>query len=76
MTNETKFPATVIVHWPTGPVAACIEHSMQLLGLSRMLGSHVGVSIAPEGNECGNCRNEAGERPATQEGTATSGKDE
>jgi hypothetical protein len=61
MAEETqiKFPATRIVHWPTGPVAACDEHSLQLLGLSRFLGAHVGVSNAPDGAECGNCKNEA-----------------
>lgn len=57
--NNTKYPATKTVHWPSGPVNACDEHASQLLGLAGFLGSHVGVTAAPDGAECSNCANEA-----------------
>jgi hypothetical protein len=57
--TATTFPATRVVHWPSGPVAACDQHSLALLGLARFLGSHVGVTNAQPGEECANCRNEA-----------------
>lgn len=47
-----------IVHWATGPVICCKEHAEELEGLGRFLGSHIVVSVAPEGGECSNCRNE------------------
>lgn len=59
MAEQTKFPATKTVHWPSGPTEACEVHAAQLVGLGRILGSHVGVSEAPEGAECANCANEA-----------------
>lgn len=59
VSGEIKFPATKIVHWPSGPVAASDDHAKQLLVLAAMLGSHVGVTVARDGSECGNCRNEA-----------------
>jgi len=57
--NEQKYPATKIVHWPTGPVFACEEHARQLIRLSRFLGTHVVVGEATGGAECSNCKNEA-----------------
>jgi hypothetical protein len=62
-TTQTQFPATKIVHWATGPVAACDLHASQLVGLARFLGGHVGVTIASPDQECGNCRNEAAKEP-------------
>ena len=59
--NAVQFPATVIVHWPTGPVPACGAHAQQLVGLGNFLGTHVVASPIHEPAECENCRNEAGE---------------
>ena len=59
--KELKYPATKTVHWPSGPVYACDNHAAQLVGLARFLGSHVGVTIAPDNSECGNCKNESAE---------------
>jgi len=55
----SEFPATCIVHWPTGPVAACEEHAQQLVGLSNFLGSHIAVTTLDSPAECVNCQNEA-----------------
>lgn len=52
------YPATKTVHWPSGPIHACDNHASQLVGLANMLGSHVGVTVAPEFAECTNCKNE------------------
>lgn len=53
-----NFPAVKTVHWPSGPVNACDVHAVQLIGLADFLGTHVGVTAAPDGSQCGNCQNE------------------
>ena len=55
-------PATKIVHWPSGPVAACNNHATQLMLLAQVMGMHVGIESAPEGAECKNCENEKARR--------------
>jgi hypothetical protein len=54
-----KYPATKIVHWPSGPVYTCDKHARQLVGMANLLGSHVGVENTTEEMECRNCINEA-----------------
>lgn len=55
----TKYPATCIVHWSSGPVLCCDKHARCLIGLGKMLGAHV-VATKLEGvAECKNCVNEA-----------------
>jgi hypothetical protein len=55
----SDYPATKIVHWPTGPVNACNDHAAQLVNLARFMGTHVAVTAAPDGAECINCKNKA-----------------
>lgn len=58
--SETKsYPAAFTVHWPNGPVHCCAHHRVGLVGLAALLGSHVGVTLAPDGAQCSNCINEA-----------------
>lgn len=57
-TQEVEYPATVLVHWPTGPVATCDEHGRQLIGLGQFLGTHVVATVLTEPAECVNCLNE------------------
>lgn len=57
--SDTKYPATVTVHWPTGPVPACDRHASELLKLSNFLGSHVAVTGLSKPAECANCMSEA-----------------
>jgi hypothetical protein len=57
-----KYPASFIVHWPSGPVCVCEKHMRALLGLAGVLGIHVGVDILFPDSECSNCRNEAEQR--------------
>lgn len=52
--------ATVLVHWPTGPVSCCEEHARQLIGLGNFLGSPVVATVLDEPGECVNCINERG----------------
>lgn len=47
-----------LVHWPSGPVVCCAEHAEEVVSLGKLLGSHIVVSVAPDGGECGNCRSE------------------
>lgn len=56
--NEMDFPAAVIVHWPSGPVAACVAHAEKLVGMGKFLGYHVGVTPCTTLTECSNCVNE------------------
>ena len=56
---EKKYPATCIVHWPSGPVNACDEHAGALRALSGMLGGHIVMTKLESPAECSNCRNEA-----------------
>ncbi len=57
--SEIKYPATMDVHWPTGPTACCDDHAKQLVGLGNMLGSHIATTKLIEPKECMNCKNEA-----------------
>lgn len=56
--SDKKYPATVVVHWATGPVDCCEQHANQLVALGNMLGGHTPASKAKEGAECSNCINE------------------
>jgi hypothetical protein len=57
MTSLNEFPASVLVHWPTGPVPCCDEHGRQLIALGNFLGSHVVASPLNIPGECINCVN-------------------
>jgi len=57
--ESPKYPATYTVHCPSGPENACEEHARQLRGLYKFMGCHVGITKAPLGAECGNCKNKA-----------------
>jgi len=50
--------ATCLVHWPTGAVPCCDAHAKALIGLGKMLGSHVVATKIEEETECTNCKNE------------------
>ncbi len=56
-----KFPAQFIVHWPSGPVKACHKHAQSLIGMGKILGSHIVASEIDDTKtyECINCVNEA-----------------
>ena len=54
-----KYPASHIVHWPTGPVYACEKHAGGLVMLAQHLGHYIVVSKLEEEQECDNCKNEA-----------------
>jgi len=53
------WPATRTVHCPSGPVHACDLHASQITGLMRFLGAHAAHTMAPDGAQCENCKNEA-----------------
>lgn len=44
MNPEQNHPAEFIAHWPSGPVACCLEHANQIVKLAEFLGSHVAIS--------------------------------
>jgi len=58
MDKEVKHPATVVVHWATGPVNCCEQHARELTALGGFLGRHTAVTAATEGAECSSCVNE------------------
>lgn len=53
------YSASLIVHWPTGPVNCCEEHADKLIALAKFMGYHVGTTEAQPDSECTNCKNEA-----------------
>ena len=56
---EIKYPATQIVHCPTGPEPCCDKHAEGLVAIHKSLGCHVICSIPDTPQECNNCVNEA-----------------
>ena len=60
---EIEYPATMTVHWPTGPVDCCDEHGSQLIGLGNFLGSHVVATHLLSPAECVTCVNEGPPSP-------------
>ncbi len=59
MKEETKYLATCWVYWPSGPVACCDKHAQALIGLGKMVGSHIVATKIEQKIECGNCKNES-----------------
>jgi hypothetical protein len=59
-----KYPATHIIHTVQGPEPCCAKHAVMLRNLMQFMGSGVNATVAPEGSECNNCRNEAAEEGA------------
>lgn len=53
-----EYPATHIVHWPSGPVYACEKHAQGIINIGKILGFHIVASAANPGHECMNCINE------------------
>ena len=53
------YPATLIVHTPSGPVAACESHAVKIKSLMEFMGAYTNATPAPEGAECANCKNES-----------------
>lgn len=56
---EEKFPATMEVHTPQGPMFACDKHAGAMGALMSFMGVHINSTPAPPDVECSNCRNEA-----------------
>ena len=56
--SKIKYPATMVVHWSTGPVNCCDEHGQQLIGLGNFLGTHIVATKLEKPAECSNCINE------------------
>ena len=56
--KKVKYPATVVAHWPSGPVNCCIQHANSLVGLGKFMGCHVAVTTLVGEYECVNCVNE------------------
>ena len=56
---DIEYPATVLAHWATGPVACCQAHAAGLQKLGSVMGASVPLTALTEPAECINCRNEA-----------------
>ena len=52
------YPAKVMVHWPSGPIAACGKHASGLKSMGEMLGSHIAITHLEKPAGCFNCKNE------------------
>lgn len=64
MADNSEFPATKTVHWPTGPTDACDDHAAKMVSLGQIMGSHIAVTDAAADAECSNCINENKQRRA------------
>ena len=53
------FPASCIVHTPSGPTPACERHAKQLEALFECMGAHTNRTPLKEPAPCTNCINEA-----------------
>lgn len=60
--NKIKYPATHIIHCPSGPTHACEEHAKQIQGVMGVLGTHAVCTPSDGKHECSNCKNEANEK--------------
>lgn len=60
--EPARFPAVLLVHWPSGPVACCASHGVALSRLGAFMGVHIVCSALPAPDvgfvECVNCQNE------------------
>lgn len=56
---SVTYPATLIVHTPSGLTAACEKHAAQIKALMAFMGAHTNATLALDGAECSNCRNES-----------------
>lgn len=56
---DLEHPASCLVHWPSGPVAACDKHANGLVALAKFMGGHVVATKLTEPAQCSNCVNEA-----------------
>lgn len=54
---KSQFPATLIVHTPSGPVPCCDSHAEQLTRLIRFIGGHINHTAAMPEDQCSNCIN-------------------
>lgn len=58
--NAPAYPATAIVHTPSGPVPACERHAVVIVSLIQHLGGHAVCTTTSDPHaECRNCENEA-----------------
>ena len=57
--EAVKYPATLIVHTPSGQVASCESHAAKIKALMGFIGVYTNETTAPDGAECANCRRDA-----------------
>ncbi len=53
------YPATIVVHWPTGPINCCEHHANQLIALGAIVSYHIAKTKAEDDVQCTNCINES-----------------
>ena len=64
-------PTPYIVHWPSGPVACCTQHTLGWLAVGEAMGCHVSVSHNPSPfTECVSCENDLAKMRAPDSVTA------
>ena len=56
---ELQFPATKLVHWPTGSTYACDYHAAALQKIASSMRVHIAVEdYILDDKQCANCSNE------------------
>jgi len=56
--EQIKYPATCVIHWPTGPVTVCLRHAQQLVARGRALGTYIYSEEIAKISNCKNCQKE------------------
>ena len=54
-----KYPATKMVHVPSGVTPCCDAHADKLISLMAFMGAHSVCTVMDKELECTNCLNEA-----------------
>ncbi len=56
---KLQFPATKLVHWPSGPTYACDHHAEALQKIGSAIRIHIAVEdYILDDKQCANCSNE------------------
>ena len=53
--EKIKYPATCVVHTPSGAVNCCEKHALQLSSLASAMGWNMNRTALTEEAECSNC---------------------
>ena len=66
--STVKFPASLVIYYPSGPVPCCARHAQQLVRVLEIMGHFAVCGPAVAGAECSNCVSEGNRQPRPHNG--------